>query len=191
MTDAGEASEVFIQGDGIYLRAPTEADLEGNWHRWFNDSEVTHFQDKGYAANTREKQRQYFESVKDSDTDVVLAICDAETHKHIGSVGLHRIDWIHRSAILGIVIGEKDSWGKGFGRQAWRMITRHGLETLNLNKIVATTLAGNERSLACALASGYEIEGTQKEQMFKRGEFHDLILVGITRSMWDKNSATP
>ena len=61
------------------------------------------------------------------------------------------------------MIGEEDSWGKGFGKQAWRLITCHGIETLNLNKITATTMAGNERSLACALASEYEIEGTQKE----------------------------
>jgi len=189
MTDTNKVPEVFIQGEGIYLRAPTEADLTGNWHRWFNDAEVTHFQDKGYSANTLEKQRSYFESIKDSDSDVVLAIVDANSHQHIGSVGLHQIDWIHRSAFLGIVIGEKDAWGKGFGRQAWRLITRHGFETLNLNKIVATTLDGNERSLACALASGFEIEGTQKEQKYKRGKFHDLILVGITRAMWD--SAKP
>ena len=185
MTSTNEIPDIFIQGDGIYLRALTETDLEGNWYRWFNDLEVTRSQDKGYLPNTPEKQRQYHENIKDSDSDVVLAIVDMDTHQHIGNVGLHHINWIHRSAALGIVIGEKSSWGKGFGRQAWRMITRHGFETLNLNKITATTLEGNERSLACARASGYEIEGTQKEQMYKAGMFRDLILVGITRAMWD------
>ena len=190
MTSTNEIPDIFIQGDGIYLRALTETDLEGNWYRWFNDPEVTRSQDKGYLPNTPEKQRQYHENIKDSDSDLVLAIVDMDTHQHIGNVGLHHINWIHRSAALGIVIGEKSSWGKGFGRQAWRMITRHGFETLNLNKITATTLEGNERSLACARASGYEIEGTQKEQMYKVGMFQDLILVGITRAMWDRNSAT-
>ena len=190
MTDhAKRDPDVFIQGEGIYLRAPTERDLEGDWYRWLNDSEVTYFQDKGYFANTLEKQTQYYNSIKDSDSDVVLAIADAKTHRHIGSVGLHRINWIHRSAVLGIVIGEKESWGKGFGKQAWRLITQYGIETLNMNKITATTLAGNDRSLACALASGYEIEGTQKEQMYRHGRYHDLIHVGITSTAWFRHES--
>ena len=40
MTSTNEIPDIFIQGDGIYLRALTEADLEGNWYRWFNEAPV-------------------------------------------------------------------------------------------------------------------------------------------------------
>ena len=179
--------DAFVQGDGIYLRALTQGDLEGNWYRWFNDPEVTYFQGQGYFPNSRENQARYYESMRDSDSDVLLAIIDAGTQKHIGNVGLHGINWISRTAELGIVIGEKVSWGKGFGTQAWRLITQYGFETLNLNKIGAIVVSGNDRGLACARASGYEIEGTQKEQLYKHGRYYDFILVGLTRSSWFDN----
>tara|TARA_B100000686_G_scaffold197358_1_gene204192 strand:- start:96 stop:668 length:573 start_codon:yes stop_codon:yes gene_type:complete len=176
--------DIFIEGAGIYLRPPTDLDLEGNWYRWFNDAEVTRFEDKGYFANSIDKQTSYFENISQSNTDVVLAIIHNQSNKHIGNVGLHRINWIHRTAILGIVIGEKEFWGKGYGKQSWKLITQYGIEVLNLNKITATMIEGNSRSLACALASGFDIEGTQKEQMYKHGEYHNLIQVGITKKIW-------
>ena len=178
--------DTFIVGEGIDLRGLREEDLEGNWYRWFNDPEVTHYQDKGYFPNTREKQREYYETIRASSSDVVLAITEPETGRHIGNVGLHKIDWIHRTAVLGIVIGEKDAWGKKLGKEAWRLITKYGFETLNLHKITATILDGNKASLACAFASGYEREGVQKEQMYRNGRYYDLILVGVTRSVWFK-----
>ncbi len=177
-------SDVFITGTGIYLRGLRAQDLDGNWYTWFNDADVTHYQDKGYFPNSREKQARYYESVTASNTDVVLAIADSATHMHIGNVGLHRINWVHRTAVLGIVIGEKEYWRRGLGKQAWALITHYGFETLNLNKITATVIDGNLRSLRCALAAGYEKEGVQVEQLYKHGTYHDLIFVGLTRSKW-------
>ena len=180
------SADTFIAGKGINLRGFCEEDLDGNWYRWFNDAEVTYYQDKGYFPNTREKQRDYYQAIQASSSDVVLAIVEPKSGRHIGNVGLHHIDWIHRTAVLGIVIGEKDAWGKGFGKEAWRLITDYGFETLNLHKITATVLEGNEASMACAFASGYEQEGTQKEQTYRHGRYHDLIFVGLTRSAWFK-----
>jgi RimJ/RimL family protein N-acetyltransferase len=182
---AAQAAEAHIGGDGIHLRGLRESDLDGGWYRWFNDPEVTYYENKGYVENTRELQAEYYRGIQGSDTDVILAITDTETGLHIGNVGLHNIEKIHQTAMLGIVIGEKAFWGKGYGRQAWRLITGYGFEQLGLRKITATVFAGNDRSLACALAAGYVIEGTQKAQMAKHGRRFDLTLVGITREMWN------
>jgi len=177
-------ADVFIEGEGIHLRGLRQEDLAGNWYRWFNDPEVTYLQDKGYRPNTLELQTQYYERIQASETDVVLAIVEAAGGRHIGNVGLHDIRWIHRTANLGIVIGEKEFWGKGYGREAWRLITAHGFETLHLNKINAVVLAGNDRSLACARAAGFVHEGTQAQQYWKHGEYRDAVLLGVTRAAW-------
>jgi RimJ/RimL family protein N-acetyltransferase len=147
-----------------------------------------YFTDNGHLPNTGEQQARYLERMTGSEHDVVLAIVEAASHRHIGNVGLHQINWVHRTASLGIVIGEKEYWGKGFGKQAWRLITRYGFETLNLNKICATVLAGHARSLACAQGAGFAIEGTQKQQFYKRGTYHDLLLLGVTLAAWDRVS---
>ena len=102
----------FVTGDGIYLRELRESDREGNWYKWFNDSEVTKYQNKKIFPNSKEKEEKYFSYLIDSNSDVVMAIIDSKSNSHLGNVGLHKIDWIHRSAELGIVIGEKVFYGK-------------------------------------------------------------------------------
>ena len=96
----------FIKGDKIYLRELRSSDLAGPWYTWLNDSDVTIFQNKGIFSNSIEKQTKYYESLVNNPNEAVLAIIEEETQKHIGCVGLHRIDWVHRSAELGIVIGD-------------------------------------------------------------------------------------
>ena len=67
-------NEKIFDLDEIYLRELRECDLQGAWYQWLNDSEVTRFQNKGTFPNTIEKQKEYFESLKKSQTDVVFAI---------------------------------------------------------------------------------------------------------------------
>jgi len=174
----------YYMDDDFYLRGLRESDLDGRWPEWFNDPLVTKFQAKGYYPNTRETQRAYFENIAASRTDVVLAIVDRSNDKHIGNVGLHQIDPIHRTAVLGIVIGEPSAWGRGIGARSWRAITNYGFEILDLHKICATVIDGNEASLQCALKAGYEIEGRQAKQIYKNGSHRDLIHVGLLKEKW-------
>jgi RimJ/RimL family protein N-acetyltransferase len=177
--------EYFFHLDhDFYLRPLNESDLAGRWADWLNDPEVTRFQAKGIYPNTREAQRRYYESLLDSRSDVVLAVVDRASDRHIGNVGLHHIDPVNRNAVLGIVIGEKEAWGRGIGARAWRAITAYGFRVLNLHKICATVIDGNEKSLKCALGAGYEIEGRQKQQYYKNGRYLELVHVGLLRENW-------
>lgn len=174
----------FFLAEDFYLRPLKESDLTGGWPQWFNDPVVTRFQAKGIYPNTLESQKSYYQSLSGSRTDVVLAIIDRENELHIGNVGLHHIDYISRTAMLGIVIGEKAAWGRGIGSRSWRAITSYGFKVLNLHKICATYIEGNEKSLQCALSAGYEVEGQQKQQIFKDGRYLDLIHLGLLRENW-------
>lgn len=176
--------DAFIRSEGIVLRALRESDLAGAWYGWFNDPDVTWFQNKGILPNTPEKQATYFRRLQAADSQVTLAIECADDGKHIGNVTLKDIDWIHRTAELGIVIGEKMYWGRGFGAQGWWLITRYGILSLNLNKIVARIVKGNDRSLKAALRSGYVVEGEQAEQVYRHGQYQAMTLVGVTATRW-------
>lgn len=176
--------DAFIRCDGFYLRGLREEDLNGRWFQWFNNPEITRFQNKGYIPNTPQAQKCYFDKIQTSNSDIIFAIIDDISDQHVGNVGLHSIDWIHRTAVLGIVIGEKEFMGRGWGKQAWRAITEYAFNTINLHKVCATFFDGNDRSLKCALASGYEMEGRQKEQMYKNGAYVDLVWLGITKDRW-------
>ena len=176
----------FYSDKDFYFRPLTSADLAGRWPAWFNDGDVTRFTSMGYYPNTPESQQKYYDRLVGSTTDVVLAIVDSATHKHVGNVGLHQIDPVHRTAYLGIVLGEKAAWGRGIGARSWRAITDYGFTVLNLHKICAKIADGNEASLKCALKAGYTVEGRQRAQMYKNGEYRDLVYVGLLRDDWTK-----
>ena len=161
----------FIKGDKIYLRELRASDLAGPWFKWLNDSDVTTFQNKGIVPNSIEKQTKYYESLINNSNEVVLAIVDEETQNHIGCVGLHRIDWVHRSAELGIVIGDRAVWGKKFGKQAWQLISDYGFNVLNLHRIFAVIVEGNIASQKSAEAAGFELDGKMRDYLFKNGKY--------------------
>ncbi|SDW86266.1 Protein N-acetyltransferase, RimJ/RimL family [Hydrobacter penzbergensis] len=161
----------FIKGAGIYLRELNESDLNGSWYSWLNDQEVTKFQNKGIFPNTREKQKQYLDYLNGSKNDVAFAIVETESNKHIGNVGLHHIDWVHHSAELGIVLGEKSAWGKKYGKQSWQLITEYGFNVLNLHRIYAQIMEGNIASCKSAESAGFVQVGFVPDAFYKNGQY--------------------
>ena len=181
--DRGDFMDIpFVRAKDFYLRELRASDLDGPWYAWFNDAEVTRHQNKKIFPNTREKQRTYYEALLSSDKDVVLAIVDEKTKKHIGNVGLHKIDWIHRSAELGIVLGNKAFWGRKIGKRAWALITAYGFQVLNLNRIYAYVLKDNLASRKSAEAAGFVREGTIREFMYKNGCYVDAFYMNVLKS---------
>lgn len=182
--DAGK--DIFIDGGPIYLRLPQDSDLKGRWYQWFNDPIVTRYQNKGIFPNTAGRQKKYYLFAMNSKSDIVFAIIEKKSGKHIGCVGLHGIDPVHRHAELGIVIGEKGSWGKGYGRIAWNMITDYGLNVLNLHRIYATVMEDNTASVRSAKASGFKVEGCLRDLYFKNGKYQSALLLAVLENGFKK-----
>jgi RimJ/RimL family protein N-acetyltransferase len=170
----------MIKKGNIILREPREDDLN-IWYRWLNDPEITKYQNKGKFPNTKNKQREYMMKMQESHTDVLFAIVHEVTGRHVGCVGLHNIDWINRSANLGIMIGCKDYWKKGIGKLVWNMITKHGLFTLNLHRIYADCFVENKATVKIAQASGFKIEGNIRDKYYKDGKWYDAIIMSVLK----------
>lgn len=170
--------EAFFVGEKVYLRPLNELDAEGNYPYWFNDSEVCRYNRHARFPNTKEKTLEYIKSVKDSLTELVLAIVDKKDNKHIGNVSLSRINYIDSNAELSIIIGEKDYWGKGIGKEAWEMVMDYGFKTLNLHRLYCGTHAENIGMQKIALACGMKEEGKLIDAVFKNGKYADIILYG-------------
>ena len=179
-------NDIFIDGGDVYLRAPRKEDLEGNWYSWLNDPVVTKYQNKGIIPNTKEKQDEYYNLMTNSDNDIILAIVEKKTHKHIGSVGLHKIDWIHRSAELGIIIGEREYWGKRYGKIVWNLITGYGFNVLNLHRIYAHIIKKNLASIKSAKASGFKVEGELRDVFYKNGKYYSVLLMSVLEDEFKK-----
>lgn len=177
----------FLEHELIYLRPFRESDIPV-WTTWFNDAEVTHRMNKGYFPNTEALQRKHLEGVTQSDSDLQLAILLKEGEQLIGAIGLHKINWIHRTADISIVIGETEHWGKGYGAIAVQLLVRHAFEKLNLRKLTAGMWSCNSGSEACFQHNGFRIEGRRKEQFHFENGYADELSYGLLRSEWLKQN---
>ena len=145
-----------------------------NYVRWFNDPEVTRWL-SNYLPLSRLAEEAFFERVARFETDIVWAVLD-EHGRHIGGTGLHGIDWPNRMATSGIVLGEKDVWGHGYGGEVMQVRTAWAFEELGLHRIESACFAGNVASARCLARAGYRQMGTARRKWWRRGEWHDCYL---------------
>jgi RimJ/RimL family protein N-acetyltransferase len=179
----------MLQGTKTKLRAIRKGDLKF-FLVWLNDPEVTQYLTV-YLPMTDVAEEKYIEelSTKRSSTDVVFVI-EAKSRKRwkpIGCCGIHRIDWKNRDAELGIFIGEKNFWSNGYGTEAFGMAVDYAFGQLGLNRVSAGAYAFNERSIKMQLRLGFKKEGVLRKAIFKNGEFHDKVMLGLLCGEWKKN----
>lgn len=102
----------------------------------------------------------------------------------IGLIGLYTIYWLHREAFMGIQIGEREFWGKGYGTDALRVLLRYGFEELNLQRVSLSFLDGNDRALRSYEKCGFRYEGRERRAWAYDGRRWDEIYMGLLREEW-------
>ena len=112
----------------------------------------------------------------------MLAIVDKKSDFHIGNVKLGPIQWIHRRATFGIMIGDKKFWGMGLGQEATRLAIEYAFTRLNLLRIDLGVFAEHESAVRCYEKVGFKVEGRMRQDLFCNGEYKDRLWMGILRS---------
>lgn len=156
---------------------------KSNYLNWLSDSDTTKYQNLGYFPHNFTRQTNYINSKLLSNEDALFAIevkNSNDKFTHIGNVGLHSIDFIHRRCILGILIGEEEYRGKGIGIYSWNFITNHAFKMLNLHKVYAYIFMENIASIRCAESCGYNKEGELIDYYYRNGKYHDCAIYSKT-----------
>jgi len=178
-----EKRVIFLKGKKVILRPLNkETDLE-NAVRWFNDPEVVVFIAKMHLPVTVQEEAEWLDNLKNRKDDVLLAI-ETIDGVHMGSVGLHKINWVDRTAEAGMAIGKKSYWGRGYGTDAAMLVFSYAFNDLNLRKLNIRTFSFNERALGQLMKCGCKKEGVQKQQVFKNGKYRDIILFSLFKKDW-------
>ncbi|MBI3803045.1 MAG: GNAT family N-acetyltransferase [Nitrospirae bacterium] len=171
----------FLEGKRIYLREVRSSDVNERYHRWMNDPEVTQFLESRFFPNSLEKLQEYVSGKQGDRDNIFLAIILKEGERHIGNIKLGPIEWIHRIADIGVLIGEKDCWGKGYATEAIHLISDYAFNVLNLHKVNAGCYGTNEGSARAFQKAGFVVEGVRKGQFYANGLYVDDILLGLIR----------
>jgi RimJ/RimL family protein N-acetyltransferase len=102
----------------------------------------------------------------------------------IGFIGLDGDIHAHGEAFVGIGIGERDFWSKGYGTDAMQVILRYAFCELNLRRVALTTFGYNPRAVRSYEKAGFKHEGRAREFLWREGRRWDLIFMGILREEW-------
>lgn len=101
--------------------------------------------------------------------------------KLIGQCALFRFDDVAHTAELGITIGDKAYWGKGYGTDATKVLLDYGFRLRNLHKIYLTVLGNNARAIRSYQKCGFVEEGRWRKHVWNDGFYTDLVCMGILR----------
>jgi RimJ/RimL family protein N-acetyltransferase len=167
-----------IVGIKCYLSplSPEDAALTAVWE---NDLEVTlPLGDEAYTTSGLEKIAEGIAWSIQHQTHT-FSIVDLESERLIGRGMLFNVDPVNRKAMLGILIGEKEFWGRGYGQEATALLVEFGFVLLNLNSIELGVFAFNERAIAVYRKIGFKEIGRRREMRIIAGKKYDVILMDI------------
>ncbi|HEX9680299.1 MAG TPA: GNAT family protein, partial [Anaerolineales bacterium] len=88
------------------------------------------------------------------------------------------------SAELGIMLGEKTLWGRGYGTDTMRILVRHGFDTLNLNRIFLRVYESNLRAMRVYDRLGFREEGRLRQDHYVDGTYEDTVIMGLLCEEW-------
>ena len=168
----------MLKGPRITLRAVTRDDLP-RYVTWLNDIDVTrHLMALG--PMNLDDETAWYEGQRNNNNVINFAI-DIETGEHIGSISLMDIDRQEQKAEIGIVIGDKMAWGKGYCQEAMGLIIDYAFNTINLNRVHLRVDVDNIGGIKCYERSGFVKEGELREVVFREGKFHNQYILSILR----------
>ncbi len=180
-----------FQNDKVRLRALQGEDLD-NCARWFSDVEVQRTL-QVYAPQSREGEQQWLEGAmtgKGGDYVFAIEAIDGPAPVHIGNCDAHKPDWRNASCEIGIVIGEKSYWGKGYGPAAFALLLEFCFGELNLHRVYLRVYDFNQRGIKAYQKLGFKEEGRLREAFYREGEYHDVIFMGILKREWQAQHET-
>lgn len=175
---------VFLERDELYLRPIETADAR-RMQRWINNPVTRRYMGSVFPINQRVEEAWIDGMYKDR-TDVTLAIVLKERNRHIGSVGLHGINFRNGCATTGMLVGEPDARGNGYGPMAKDLLLDYAFNTLGLRTVRSATLACNPASARSLQKNGYREAGRWPDGFFREGAWHDEVLWVVTRDTWQR-----
>ena len=177
----------MIPGERVRLRPIDRADLP-RFVQWFGDPEVRANLLLYKPIGLAEEERWFENNAAAGDTQAWAIDVRSETEEeawvHIGSCGYHNIDWRNRCGEIGIVVGDRGYWGRGYGTDATRALVGWGFDTLGLHRIYLKVYADNARAIRCYEKAGFVLEGRLREDSFHRGAYRDSLVMGILEAEW-------
>jgi RimJ/RimL family protein N-acetyltransferase len=164
-----------IVGVKCYL-SPINIDDVEKYTEWLNDLEVTVNLQTYSSSLTINHEKELLTEIEKTHN---YSIIDKEKDELIGILGFFDIDSLNQTAEVGITIGNKNYWNKGYGSEALTLLLDYGFKALNLNNVLIRVYAFNERAQKCYEKVGFKCFGQRRKSLYRNRERYDVIYLDI------------
>lgn len=151
---------LIIRGELIGL-GPLRRDLLTTYQRWMNDLNVTRTLGAPDRPMTTEREQAWLEDALTS-MEPAFTIYTLEDMRPIGNTSLWNFDTENRTCFFGILIGERDAWGHGYGTETTRLMLQYAFDVLGLQNVTLTVQATNTRGIRAYERAGFRRAGVRR-----------------------------
>lgn len=162
-----------LEGRRVGLRPFSADDITPIYLGWLQDPEVMRFSNQRFRAHTTETCRAYLNSF-DGSFNHFLSIFDRGTEAMLGTMTVYHSAH-HGTADIGIMIGERQIWGQGIGADAFGLVMATLLDSVEIRKVTAGTLAVNMGMIRIMEKAGMHHEATRRAQELVEGDPVDVV----------------
>jgi len=172
-----DAKNGRIEGERIYLRGLKESDATATYRDWLNNASVNSYLET--KATTLDELKHYIKE-KDEHLDCLfLGIFLKSDKRHIGNVKLEPINYHTLETSIGILIGDKIVWGKGFCKEAISLVITYSFQKIGLKKIYSGVLSDNKGAIRCFSHAGFSVEKTKPVSCESSGKAIEQLIMSI------------
>jgi len=167
----------MVKNKSLSIRNINKDDLE--WVRALhNDPEVLRMLTDPHVV-TAEEQIKWFESIsKSKTTQRIILEVDGTA---VGVFRVDQIDYNNKSVCLGLDI-HKDHRGRGYAKSGYYMVMNKWFFTEGFNRVWLMVAAYNSKARNLYKDLGFKEEGAHRQGLYKNGEYHDCIVMGILKN---------
>jgi diamine N-acetyltransferase len=163
-----------IEGEHVAL-GPLRRDLVPLYQLWMNNLGTMRTLDLPPYPITMEKEQDWYDRVSRAESDVSFTIYESETLRPIGNTGLHEVDYRNRTASFGIIIGEPECRGKGYGTETTRLMLDYAFTALGLHNVMLIVFEFNAAGIKAYQKAGFKEFGRRRECRLVGGKLWDEV----------------
>lgn len=164
---------VSIDGEKIYLRILEEKDASIEYCEWLNDPVVNKYLETRQA--TVEDLKKYIREKLVAEDCLFFGIFWKAENKHIGNIKLEPIDLKNKKATLGMIIGDKNYWGRGIAKAATDLAVDYAFNQLGLQEIKLGVISENTAAIRVYEKCGFEAYSVDNQAINHDGRLFDQI----------------
>ena len=177
MTD-GDTPILNFEGELVAL-GPLSREHIPLYLRWINDFGTTRMLGVPPRPMTLEQETTWYEQAAIDDARPMFTIYERSSGRAIGNCGLHEVDLANRRTVVGIMIGEPDARGRGYGTEAMRLLVDYAFTALGLHSVMLMVFEYNSAGRRCYEKVGFREIGRRRESRWYNGRFWDEIHMDI------------